>query len=171
MTKGTASRDRLSSESNDRGHHGSSSVVNVASVPQLSPFRYPGGKTWLVPWIRHWLKSLTPRPRILVEPFAGGGTVSLTAVFEELVEHAILVELDGDVASLWQAILRSRSACRLIEMVGNFDCTVPNVDYVLNSTPSTVEERAFRTLVMNRTRYGGIIAPRSAHVRRGENGR
>lgn len=24
-------------------------VVNVASVPQRSPFRYPGGKTWLVP--------------------------------------------------------------------------------------------------------------------------
>ena len=23
-------------------------VVNVASVPQRSPFRYPGGKTWLV---------------------------------------------------------------------------------------------------------------------------
>ena len=24
-------------------------VVNVASVKQRSPFRYPGGKTWLVP--------------------------------------------------------------------------------------------------------------------------
>ena len=24
-------------------------VVNVASVQQRSPFRYPGGKTWLVP--------------------------------------------------------------------------------------------------------------------------
>lgn len=27
-------------------------VVNVASVPQRSPFRYPGGKTWLVPVVR-----------------------------------------------------------------------------------------------------------------------
>ncbi len=33
-------------------------IVNVASVPQRSPFRYPGGKTWLVPRIRQWLKSL-----------------------------------------------------------------------------------------------------------------
>ena len=31
--------------------------VNVASVPQRSPFRYPGGKTWLVPHIRRWLGS------------------------------------------------------------------------------------------------------------------
>jgi hypothetical protein len=30
-------------------------VVNVASVPKLSPFRYPGGKTWFIPYIRQWL--------------------------------------------------------------------------------------------------------------------
>ena len=28
------------------------SVINVASVPHRSPFRYPGGKTWLVPHVR-----------------------------------------------------------------------------------------------------------------------
>ena len=33
-------------------------VVNVASVPQRSPLRYPGGKTWLVPHIRTWLKEM-----------------------------------------------------------------------------------------------------------------
>lgn len=27
-------------------------VINVATVPLRSPFRYPGGKTWLVPRIR-----------------------------------------------------------------------------------------------------------------------
>jgi len=45
-------------------------VVNVATVPQRSPLRYPGGKTWLIPHIRHWLKST--RSEILIEPFAGG---------------------------------------------------------------------------------------------------
>jgi hypothetical protein len=30
-------------------------VVNVASVPQRSPFRYAGGKTWLIPKIQQWL--------------------------------------------------------------------------------------------------------------------
>jgi DNA adenine methylase len=46
-------------------------LVNVASVPQRSPFRYPGGKTWLVPYVRLWLFSITPPPRELIEPFAG----------------------------------------------------------------------------------------------------
>ena len=48
------------------------SVVNVSSIPQRSPFRYPGGKTWLVPLVRQWLRSLPRRPALLVEPFAGG---------------------------------------------------------------------------------------------------
>src|SRR5687768_13627214 len=48
-------------------------ITNVASVPQRSPFRYPGGKTWLVPLVRHWLGTLDRKPSLLVEPFAGGG--------------------------------------------------------------------------------------------------
>ena len=39
---------------NDSTHQ----IVNVASVPHRSPFRYPGGKTWLAPRVRQWLLSL-----------------------------------------------------------------------------------------------------------------
>ena len=49
----------------------SDKVVNVASVPQRSPLRYPGGKTWLVPEIRKFLKGLEFRPEVFIEPFAG----------------------------------------------------------------------------------------------------
>ena len=80
-------------------------AVNVASVPQRSPFRYPGGKTWFVPRLREWLISQPKRPRLMVEPFAGGGIISLTAIFENLVETALMVELDEDVAAVWQTII------------------------------------------------------------------
>ena len=72
-------------------------IVNVASIPQRSPFRYPGGKTWLVPRIRQWLASQPSRPAELIEPFAGGGIVSLTAAAEQLANHVTIVELDEDV--------------------------------------------------------------------------
>jgi hypothetical protein len=72
-------------------------VVNVASVPHRSPFRYPGGKTWLVPRVRQWLRSLPSRPASFVEPFAGGGIVGLSAVFEDLAGSSVLVELDDGI--------------------------------------------------------------------------
>lgn len=71
-------------------------IVNVASLPQRSPFRYPGGKTWLVPYIRAWLKSLSRPPDTLIEPFAGGGIVSLTVGFENLAERVEMIELDDE---------------------------------------------------------------------------
>ena len=80
-------------------------VVNVATVPQRSPFRYPGGKTWLVPQIRRWLESLPTQPTMCIEPFAGGGIVSLTVAFERLAEQAVLIELDAQVASVWRTII------------------------------------------------------------------
>src|SRR5215218_124549 len=74
-------------------------IVNVASVPQRSPFRYPGGKTWLVPRIRQWLLYRTPRPSEFLEPFAGGGIVSLTVAFEKLAGQVTMVELDEHLAA------------------------------------------------------------------------
>ena len=68
--------------------------VNVASVPHRSPFRYPGGKTWFVPTLRNWITRMWPKPGIIVEPFAGGGIISLTALFENLFQKVVMVELD-----------------------------------------------------------------------------
>src|SRR6266705_3273032 len=82
-------------------------VVNVAAVPQRSPFRYPGGKTWLVPRVRQWLGSMPFRPKKFMEPFAGGGIVGLTVAFEALASTVVLVEMDDQVAAVWQTILDS----------------------------------------------------------------
>jgi DNA adenine methylase len=147
----------------------SSGTVNVASVPQISPFRYPGGKTWLIPWIRLWLKSQPVRPKTIVEAFAGGASVSLTAVFENLVDQAILIEKDKDVSAVWQVILRD-GAQGLAKRIAEFDCTGPSVARALSGVPRDLQDQAFRTIVMNRTRYGGIIAAGAAPLRNGENG-
>ncbi len=107
-------------------------IINVASVPQRSPFRYPGGKTWLIPYIRQWLSSQLGerapiQPELLVEPFAGGGIVSLTATAEHLVQHAIMVELDRAVASVWQTIIHSADWSWLTDQIVSFELTYENV--------------------------------------------
>ena len=87
-----------------RVHYTSEKPVNVSSVPHRSPFRYPGGKTWLVPYIRDWLRSKSRPPLRLIEPFAGGAVVGLTTAFERLAKHVIFCELDDGVASVWRIV-------------------------------------------------------------------
>jgi site-specific DNA-adenine methylase len=94
-------------------------VVNVSSVPQRSPFRYAGGKTWLIPKIRQWLHYHGGAGKELIEPFAGGGIVSLTAACEGLVDRVTMVEKDEDVAAVWRVILNGGAEC-LAESIVNF---------------------------------------------------
>ncbi len=142
-------------------------AANVASVPQRSPLRYPGGKTWLVPHIRAWLAPGAPHP-LLVEPFAGGAIVALTAVAEGLAKRALLVEKDPDVAAFWQAALEHGPA--LAARVRAFTPSRQAVDRLASAAPRDVIDHGFRTLVLNRTRRGGVLAPGAALIRQGENG-
>lgn len=145
-------------------------VVNVACVPQRSPFRYPGGKTWLVPRVRQWLTSLAAKPSVLVEPFAGGGIVGLTAGFEELTDHVVLVELDRQVAAVWETILGG-DAEWLADRILTFDLTHENARATLAEKGGGTRELAFRTILKNRTYHGGILAPGATFIKQGENGK
>jgi DNA adenine methylase len=144
--------------------------VNVASIPHRSPFRYPGGKTWFVPMFRHWLQSIDVKPRVLVEPFAGGGIISLTAIFENLVDHAVLIELDEDVAAVWQVIVDG-GAESLAKRIQTFSLSVEAVHEEFDKPIVTLQDRAFKTILKNRTFHGGILAPGSGLIKNGEAGR
>jgi DNA adenine methylase len=110
------------------------------------------------------------KPTELIEPFAGGGIVSLTAVFEELVDSVIMVELDDDVASVWKTILGA-DARWLAERITSFELTPENVQAELSKTDVSRREEAFHTLLKNRVNYGGILAPGSSILKYGENGK
>jgi len=148
----------------------SAKPVNVASVPQRSPFRYPGGKTWLVPYVRAWLQGRPEKPAVLVEPFAGGAIVGLTAGFEHRVEHVVLVEIDPNVSAVWKTILRG-DAEWLANRIVEFELTRENAIEVLESEPRNTRERAFATILRNRIQRGGIMAPGAGLMKVGENGR
>ncbi|HDL19893.1 MAG TPA: DNA adenine methylase, partial [Nitrospirae bacterium] len=144
--------------------------VNVASVPQRSPFRYPGGKTWFVPTFRSWIAHMQSKPDILIEPFAGGGIISLTALFENLVRKAVMVELDDDIAAVWESVVNG-DAEWIADRILTFELTKENVIKEIKQSPNTQREKAFHTILKNRTFHGGILAEGSGFLKYGENGK
>jgi len=144
-------------------------VVNVASVPQRSPFRYPGGKTWLIPTVREWLRQ-DKFVEELIEPFAGGGIVSLTAAFENLANQITMVELDEEIAAVWEVILNEKNEW-LVDKILSFELSHENVNKELSNPDKETKDLAFCTILKNRVFHGGIIAKGSGTLKHGENGK
>jgi DNA adenine methylase len=145
-----------------------SSIVNVASVPQRSPFRYPGGKTWFVPYLRDWLHSFRKRPAVFVEPFAGGGIGSLTVAMENLADRVVMAELDSNVAAVWRVVL-SNDATDLMRRIRRFEISRAAVMAELCKEAQNNIDVAFQTILRNRVQRGGILAPGASLMKNGEN--
>jgi len=144
-------------------------VVNVASIPQRSPFRYPGGKTWLIPTVRRWLKQ-NKKATLLIEPFAGGGIVSLTAAFEKLADHITMVEMDEEIAAVWEVIMSDKNKW-LADKIFSFNLTHDNIIVELEKPNKLIHDIAFCTILKNRVFHGGILAKGSGMIKKGENGK
>ena len=146
------------------------SIINVASVPQRSPFRYPGGKTWLIPTVRRWLKQDNTIVKELIEPFAGGGIVSLTAAFEKMAEQITMVEMDEEISAVWEVILNGKNKW-LADKIYSYNLTHANVKAELENPNKELQDIAFCTILKNRVFHGGILAKGSGMIKNGENGK
>jgi len=134
------------------------------SVPNhISPFRYPGGKTWFIPFFKNWLNSA----EIVVEPFAGGASVSLACLVSGVCKHAILVESDPNIAAVWKTIL-GRNSKWLVEKIRGFEVAEKTVEKELAATVVNTRQRAWQTLLLNRVSHGGIVAKKAGRIRQGE---
>lgn len=142
-------------------------AVNVASVPQRSPFRYPGGKSWLAPQVRAWVASQPGRPARFVDVFTGGGSVALLVAGDDLADETLMIELDPAVAAVWRVII-SGDYETLAQEITEFDLTLETVHDVLASPDTSSLALAFRTIVRNRVNRGGILAPGAGLIKAGE---
>lgn len=123
-----------------------------------------------MPQIRQWLRNVPKKPLLFIEPFAGGGIVSLTVAFEDLAEHVLMVELDKSVAAVWETMLSDDNDW-LAERIRSFHLTRESVRAEIARTPKNKKELAFQTILRNRTLHGGILAPGSGTLKYGENGK
>ena len=80
------------------------------------------------------------------------------------------MELDPDVAAVWETIFNGDAEC-LAQRILEFDLTAENARQTIAMTPGTKCERAFQTILRNRICHGGILAPGTGFLKRGENGK
>ena len=116
------------------------------------------------------MKSLPHKPERFIEPFLGGGIISLSVANEDLANKIIMSELDDEVASVWYVMING-NVDELVQSILNFNMTVENVKEKLGIPPSTPEEKAFQTILKNRVYHGGIMANGSGLIKNGENGK
>src|SRR5690606_27361557 len=97
----------------------------------------------------------------------------LDSASEWLADHVVLVELDDYVSEVRHVLIQwsELSVNNLSDKILRFEVTLDNVREVLDRTPNSVVDRAFRTIVKNRCQRGGIMAPGAGLVKAGEAGR
>ena len=132
----------------------------------LSPLRYPGSKKRLSQYIEKVIELNQIDSTLFVELFAGGSSISLYLLENNLVNSIGLVEKDPLVASFWQVVFSKNpnDLNWLIEQVSSIDISVEKWNELKKATPNNKRERAFACLFLNRTSFSGIIAPSSGPI-------
>jgi DNA adenine methylase len=123
----------------------------------LSPLRYPGGKKQLAGYIAATIRLNGLRPKLFVEPFAGGASVALQLLNDGLVESIALGEKDPLLAGFWKTVFTDHEW--LIEQLRDTEPTLANWDRFKSGEHRSDRQRALACIFLNRTSFSGIIAP------------
>lgn len=125
-----------------------------------------------MPYFLKWAHSFCldgKRPDYIIEPFCGGGSVSLAALFYEYVDKALISEIDKGMFNFWLSVANGYSGW-LANKVIDFEPTPESVGSLLSTKATTSVDKAFQILVKNRTHFGGILTNESRMMLHGSNG-
>lgn len=126
----------------------------LTTVP-LSPLRYPGAKRWMVGYIARAISCNRLSVDLFVEPFAGGSSVSISLLFNNIVKKIGINERDPLIASFWHTLFFDTDW--IIDCVQNTDVTLAQWENLKKSHPTNIRQKAFKCLFLNRTSFSGIL--------------
>ncbi len=129
--------------------------TTVKRVP-LSPLRYPGGKTRFVPKLLGMPLHRDGYHRV-IEPFAGGASVSLGLLNAGVADHAVLTDADPLISSFWIAATEQTEG--LIDFMMSEPVTVERWQYWKSADEDTLDvlHKGMKALYLNRTTFSGLI--------------
>ncbi|WP_412679674.1 DNA adenine methylase [Brevibacillus choshinensis] len=124
---------------------------------QLSPLRYPGGKSKIASYLCQ--KLHTGNTKNLVSPYAGGASVELALLHADLIQHLVINDYDFGVYALFDTIKRNPEY--LLRKIADHIPT--HEDYfrarekvVSGYKDCDILDAAWSMLVNNRLAYSGI---------------
>lgn len=126
----------------------------------LTPLRYPGGKTKLYSYVRELIDStLALEDRVYIEPYAGGCGLALKLLFQEDVDEIYINDFDRAIWAFWYSVL---NLCNeLVEKIEQTPITIQEwykqKDVYRIKDTANILELGFATLFLNRTNRSGII--------------
>lgn len=140
-------------------------------MQNLSPLRYPGGKSKLADFIGLTIQNLNMPNCTYIEPFVGGAGVALSLLLNGIVERVVINDLDKAIYSFWRAI--KQEPFKLIEKIENTPITMDEwykQKQIYSSSTTYSLDLAFATLFLNRTNRSGILTagPIGGYAQAGE---
>lgn len=128
----------------------------LSHAADVSPLRYPGGKRKLAVLVAQIFALSGARPKILIEPFAGGASVSISLLEAGLVDEIALADADEMVAAFWQTVF-SDDAKTFAQMIESAKVNMKERKRLLASRPRSALNLAYKCLFLNRTSFSGIL--------------
>ena len=120
-----------------------------------SPLRYPGSKQKFCDTFYKVLYNNNIKPKIFIEPFAGGASISLFMLQNGLADKIVLIEKDSLLASFWKTVFFDSDW--LIKEIQKLSINVDTWIYFKNYNPRSIRKKALKCLFMNRTCFSGIL--------------
>jgi DNA adenine methylase len=124
-----------------------------------SPLRYPGGKAPFAPFIAKVMEANGLSGGHYFEPYAGGAGVALDLLFHGHASHVHINDIDPAVYSFWVSVVRHSD-----ELLSLLDSTPITMDewfrwrsVLREDHDSSLVEKGFATLFINRTNRSGIL--------------
>lgn len=133
---------------------------NKTITTNLSPLRYPGSKRKIALYIREILQHNKLTPDLLVEPFVGGGSISLFFIANNFVKKIIISDKDRLISSFWKVVFSNPD--NINRFIQRVKINLKNFDKYKNIAKDTENynetELAKACIFLNRTSFSGVLA-------------
>jgi len=121
-------------------------------------FRYPGGKTRMLPALRPYLDRLAEcdNSDTYIEPFVGGGSTLIDFAKRHRGHRLIANDLDPWMAAFWRLVASDQKPDKLYALLE----TKPTVSLfcqLRETQPTDDVGKAYRAVFFNRTTFSGIL--------------